>query len=177
MISLVNVIDMSVEPLSNAQSLRVIGQQLAGRGIHSFELNKRGDEYLVRMGRGEAADNSRQKGSLKNYFKKISAAPDAAREIPNQVAFGASQIIWSDTENRLRRDQTNAMPDANNLSTVLRVLGDYLDRKAVGDFAISCDSGLVAVSYGQKKESFRMENLYDLGVHMYLRRSNRSRAT
>jgi hypothetical protein len=164
---------MTVEPLSNSQSLRVIGQQLAGLGINAFELDKRGDEYFVRMDRGESAGKSPEKTFPKSIFEKTPSAPDTAREI----LFSTSQIIWSDTENRLRRGQTNAMPDANDLSTLLRVLGDYLDRKAASDFAISCDMGVVTVSYDQRKESFRIENLYDLGVHMYLRRTNRDRAT
>jgi hypothetical protein len=172
-----HLIDMTVEPLSNAQSLRVIGQQLAGLGINAFELDKRGNEYFVRMDRGESAGKSPEKTFPKSIFEKTPSAPDTAREILNHLSFSTSQIIWSDTENRLRRGQTNAMPDANDLSTLLRVLGDYLDRKAAGDFAISCDMGVVTVSYDQRKESFRIENLYDLGVHMYLRRSNRDHAT
>lgn len=168
---------MTFEPLSNARSLRVIGQQLAGLGINAFELDKRGDEYFVRMDRSESTGESREKAFPKSLFEKTPRASDTARELPNHLSFSTSQIIWSDTENRLRRGQTNAMPDANDLSTQLRVLGDYLDRKAAGDFAISCDVGLVTVSYHQKKESFRIETLYDLGVHMYLRRSNRGRAT
>jgi len=163
---------MTVEPLSNAQSLRVIGQQLAGLGINTFELDKRGDEYTVRIDRSESVGKLPEKAFPKSIFEKT-----PRREIPNPLSFSTSQIIWSDTENRLRRGQTNAMPDANDLSTLLRVLGDYLDRKAAGDFAISCDIGVVTVSYDQRKESFRIENLYDLGVHMYLRRSNRDHAT
>jgi len=168
---------MTVEPLSNAQSLRVIGQQLAGLGINTFELDKRGDEYTVRIDRSESAGKSQEKTFPKSIFEKTPRASDTAREIPNPLSFSTSQIIWSDTENRLRRGQMNAMPDANDLSTLLRVLGDYLDRKGAGDFAISCDIGVVTVSYDQRKESFRIENLYDLGVHMYLRRSNREHAT
>lgn len=168
---------MTAEALSNAQSLRVIGQQLAGLGINSFELDKRGDEYIVRRDRTESTGDAREKTFLESVFKNTPGAPDTEREIPNPLCFSTSQIIWSDTENQLRRGQPTTMPDANELSTLLRVLGDYLDRRAANDFAISCDMGLVTVSYGQKKESFRSENLYDLGVHMYLRRSNRGRAT
>jgi len=67
------------------------------------------------------------------------------------------------------------MPDARNLSLVLRVVGDYLDRKGIGDFAILWSTDSVKVSYGKKVESFTIQDLYDLGVRMYLRRSNRLR--
>jgi len=168
---------MTAEALSNAQSLRVIGQQLAGLGINSFQLDKRGDEYIVRRDRSESTGNARKKTFLKSVFKNTPRAPDSARQIPIPLCFSTSQIIWSDTENQLRRGQPTAMPDVHDLSTLLRVLGDYLDRKAADDFTILCDMVLLTVSYGQKNESFRIDNLYDLGVRMYLRRSNRGRAT
>ena len=50
---------------------------------------------------------------------------------------------------------------ARNLSTVLRVLGDYLDRKAAGDFVVLCAPYSVTVRYGLKSESFTMQDLYE----------------
>ena len=84
-------------------------------------------------------------------------------------------ILWLDVEKRLKRSEPNAMPDTRNLSLTLRVVGDYLDRKAVGDFAVLWSTDSVKVSYGKKVESFTREELYDLGVRMYLRRSSRLR--
>ncbi len=164
---------MTVEPLSNAGSLRVIGQHLTGLGASSFEVDKRGEEFIVRT----STDECGKRTFLKSLFKTNQQPPDAATQTPNPIRFSTSQIIQSDTDNRLNRLQPTAMPDANNLSTMLRVLGDYLDRSASGDFDISCDMELVKVNYDEKKENFRMDSLYDLGVHMYLRRSNRGRAT
>jgi len=40
---------MTPAALSYAQSLRVMGQALEVLRINSFELEKRGDEYVVRM--------------------------------------------------------------------------------------------------------------------------------
>jgi len=40
---------MTPAALSYAQSLRVMGQALEALRIDSFELEKRGDEYVVRM--------------------------------------------------------------------------------------------------------------------------------
>jgi hypothetical protein len=164
---------MTVERLSNAGSLRVIGQHLTGLGASSFEVGKRGEEFIVRM----STDKSGERTFLKSLFKTNQRSLDAATQTPNPIRFSTSQIIQSDTDNRLNRLLPTAMPDANNLSTMLRVLGDYLDRKASGDFDISCDTELVTVNYNEKIENFRVEGLYDLGVHMYLRRSNRCRAT
>lgn len=158
---------MAVELLSNAVSLRVIGQHLMGLGIKSFKVDKSGEEFVLRVTAGKSGQGT----FLKNLFK------GSPTQIPNPLRFSTSQIIQTDTENRTTRSQSAAMPDAHDLSTMLRVLGDYLDRKASGDFNISCDMKSVTINYNEKIENFRMETLYDLGIHMYLRRSNRSRTT
>ncbi|MGH7796833.1 MAG: hypothetical protein ACREQ2_18365 [Candidatus Binatia bacterium] len=166
---------MAAEALSYAQSLRVIGQDLHGLGIDSFELDKTGDQYTVRMNTDEPAPRSRKSTFLDRVVARTRGSETSARQIPNPRQFTRSKILWLDVEKRLRRSESNAMPDARNLSLVLRVLGDYLDRKAVGDFAISWSTDSVKVSYGKKVESFTVEDLYDLGVRMYLRRSSRLR--
>ena len=43
---------MARDAFSHSQSLRVIGQRLHGAGIHAFELDKKGDEYIVRIDAG-----------------------------------------------------------------------------------------------------------------------------
>ena len=166
---------MTVETLTNAQSLRVIGQQLASLGIDSFEVEKIGDEYIVQAHGSEAINKS-----LGAAFLKIppSAARKSADPNPrgaNSIHLSAEQILQADGEHSLHRHQPTAMPDPYKLSTLLRVLGDYLDRKGADEFAIAYDSASLTVRYGEKSESLRVDILYDLGVHMYLRRSNRPR--
>ena len=167
---------MDVEPLSNAGSLRVIGQYLADLGINSFDVVKIDDGYVVKMDGNEFADKSAEKPFLKSLFNKGQQSPESPSKIPNPVRFSPSEIFQADFEKRMKRRVPTGMPDTNNLSTILRVLGDYLDRKLAGDFAIACDGNLVTVNYGEKRERFRPDYLYDLGVHMYLRRSSRYRA-
>jgi hypothetical protein len=57
----------------------------------------------------------------------------------------------------------------------LRALGDYLDRKRAGNFAIRWSRSSAMVSYGNHEEYFTTENLHDLGINMYLRRITRER--
>ncbi len=89
-----------------------------------------------------------------------------------------SRIICSQsyTERRLKR-KISSSSDRRDLSFVLRVLGDYLDRKTPGQFTISWSQNSIMISYDQIREIFTPENLYDFGIHMYLRRSTRDRAT
>lgn len=167
---------MAVDTLTNAQSLRVIGQQLAGLGFNFLELEKSGDEYVVQMQRGDSTGKSRDNALLNIVLRDNRQSTDPGTQSPSSIRLQPAQILEADNENRLRRQQPTAMPDPYKLSTVLRVLGDYLDRKGADEFAIAYDSDSLTVKYGQKSESLRIDTLYDLGVHMYLRRSNRGRA-
>jgi len=168
---------MAAETLSYAQSLRVIGQQLDGLGVDSFKLDRRDDEYIVQMDDSESAENlSPEKTFPRSTNEKIWGSRNFSREISKPLHFSTPDILWSDSAGRLRRGEPGGMPDVRNLSLVLRVIGDYLDRKKAGDFAISWSTHSAKVSFGQKQESFTEDNLYDLGVHMYLKRSNRGPA-
>ena len=95
------------------------------------------------------------------------------------LVYKSSDIDRLDSEGRSGRGSQDSMPDARNLSLALRVLGDYLDQKGAQDFAISWSIHSVRVKYvtihsiGLKEEDFTVQNLYDRGVHMYMRRSNR----
>ena len=76
------------------------------------------------------------------------------------------------------RKGSNTAPAAGNLSMPLRVVGDYLDRQKARTFSISWSIYSVTARYetidgDQNEESFTLQNLYDRGVQMYFRRSNR----
>jgi hypothetical protein len=165
------------EPLSYAQSLRVVGQDLDALGVDSFELAKWGDDYIVWPERTEFTKTlSAEKRFLSKITQKILGHEDSAREIPNRLYFTPSQILWADTQRRLKR-KIGSPSDRRDLSFVLRVLGDYLDRKKPGQFTISWSKNSIMISYDQIQESLTSENLYDFGIHMYLRRSTRPGAT
>jgi len=157
---------------SYAQSLRVIGQHLDSIGIDSFELEMKGHEYIVRLlHSGVVAKPSAEKG----YFRSVAERLGAQRETRKTIHFAASDLVWLDLQAKSRRGSAGGMPDPGKLSLNLRVLGDHLDRKSAADFGISWSHESVKLRYREKEESFTIENLYDLGVHMYLRRSGRSR--
>jgi hypothetical protein len=157
---------MSGTTLSYAQSLRVIGQDLESLSVDSFHLDKSNDQYIVQMNRSKP-----EKTILKRITERIQRSD--GKQNPNPARFTTSQLLWSDNERRLKRGGSEGIPDANKLSLVLRVIGDFLDEKKAGDFAVSWSNDWIGVSYNRKVESFTTDNLYDLGVRMYLRRSNR----
>ena len=160
-------------PLSFAQSLRVIGQDLEGLGVKAFALARHADEYIVRLDWDGPDARLREKTLVKRIAGKLHRTEDS------QVAplrFTTAQIISSDIERSLRRGESTGVPDSANLSLILRVLGNFLDERGAADFAISWSGDGARVNYDRKAESFTTENLYDLGVRMYLRRSDRASA-
>lgn len=166
---------MAAGTLSYSQALRVIGQNLMPLGADGFELVKSGDDYVVRMRQAESAGAVSAK---KTFFDKIIEKivvgnADADKKTPERIAFSSMDILTSDIEQQAKR-RTGSPMDVRDLSFVLRVLGNYLDRKAAREFTISLDPDSIKVRYDQKEERFTSQDLYDLGIRMYLRRSGRT---
>jgi hypothetical protein len=165
---------MAVATLSFAQSLRVIGQDLEGLEAHAFELAKLNDEYIVALDHGGVRGEARNRTILKRIGRKIHGIDDA--QTSNRLRFTQAGLFWTDSQRRLQRGAASGVPDAGKLSLALRVLGNFLDERGAVDFAISWSADSKRVSYDGKVESFTTDNLYDLGVRMYLRRSSRGSA-
>ena len=163
---------MLLETLTDSQALRVVGQHLHGTDFKSFELNKKGDEYVVRIELNAVEEGPSSEPRLN---EKILGFEKSAKGAPTSFHFTILEIARLDIKGRLRRVKPGAMPDSRNMSIVLRVIGDYLDRKAAGDFAISWSTYSVKVYYDRREQSFSAQNIYDLGILMYLRSSNHSR--
>jgi len=159
--------------VSYAQALRVIGQNLGRLGINAFELAKSGDDYVVWIKHGESA---RHRSATKTFFNKISQNilrhADSDRQTSDPMHFSNLEIFIADIEQQSKR-RPDSQSDVRDLSFVLRVLGDYLDRQSAREFTISWSMDSIKVRYDQREESFTFQSLYDLGIHMYLKRSNR----
>jgi hypothetical protein len=165
---------MAPATLSYAQSLRVIGQALDALRINAFKLEKRGEKYIVR---------NWEPSFLRGIAEKVWGRHDS-----NQMHMVAGErsavLIYTNSDtNRLeaqglsRRGSDDRL-DPHNISLALRALGDYLDKKRAVGFDISWSVASVTVKYetsvhDHKEEVFTVQNLHDLGVGMYLRRSSR----
>jgi len=166
---------MAAVILSHAQALRVIGQNLIPLGIDSFELAKWGDDYIVWEHGGAARDLSAKQTFFKKITRKIVGHADSEREILNRIYFSHVEIFNSDMEHQSKRSISDSPSDLRDLSFVLRVLGGYLDRKAAREFTISWSTNSIKLRYDQKEENFTLQNLYDFGISMYLKRTDRRR--
>jgi len=159
---------MEPETLSNAQSLRLIGEHLRGLNIDAFELVKNGDEYLVRLDGNQANGRSSSGTGFSTTIQKMDPAQE---KFAPRLHFNRTEILRLQLKGRLRRADAGGMPDARSLGLKMRVLGQYLDLKEVEDFTISWSTDSVRISFLQKEQSFSPSNLYDFGICMYLKRS------
>lgn len=160
--------------LTIGQSLRAIGQALEALRIDSFKLQKRGDNYIV---------SNWERSFLDGVAERVWGRPasDRTRYLHGQrtapLEYTSSDRQRLENRGRLRRGQRN-MPTAQNLSSRLRVIGDYLDKKEAVSFAIAWSLQSVTINYEtcastHREEHFSSQDLYDLGVSMYLRPSGR----
>ena len=166
---------MAAVALSHAQALRVIGQKLVPLGVNSFELAKRGNDYIVWTNRDESGRHTPAK---KTVFSKIIQGilghVDADKETLNRLYFSDWDLLVADIEQQSKR-KLDSPKDIRDIAFVLRVIGDYMDRKVAREFTVSWSTDSIKVGYDRKTESFTLQNLYDFGINMYLKRSNRHR--
>ncbi|HEY7316938.1 MAG TPA: hypothetical protein VIE89_05130 [Candidatus Binatia bacterium] len=165
--------------LSYAESLRAIGVSLETRGISTFELEKRRENYGLQVIASQPAMGS----FLKKIAQLLGIANNSVRRpststVPSEtLSYTPSDIARLVTEQQSRHGGSNVMPNTYKLGQVLRVIGDYLDHKEAYAFTISVSGHSISVAYetsrGIEQETFTIENLYDHAVHMYLRRSQR----
>jgi hypothetical protein len=136
-----------------ARVLRVIGQNLEGLPIKTFDIKSEGKNYIVK-GYG---------GALQ----------------PVELRYSAADIARLDREGWLRRRDPSKMPDFRSLSQLLRAVGEYLERKDSQLLTISKQSGTVPsfiIQYEtarhRHKEEYLGSDLYDFCVRMYKQRKN-----
>jgi hypothetical protein len=171
--------------LSYAETLRTIGQSLELLRIESFELRKKGEEYIVgtehnKPGRETASATT----FLTSFAEMVWGSPDADKptllsgQLREPLRYTPFDIYWLNSQGHARRGKETIMPDAHKLSQSLRVVGDYLDRKKARACAVSWSTQSVTVNCestdrNQIQENFAVENLYDLSLSMHQRRSTR----
>jgi hypothetical protein len=159
---------MTVVNLLCSESLRVIGQDLTALSINDFKLGKRGTEYTLAV-EGRLSDRA-----LTDVKTWILDRSQFSSESPNTIQFSTSNVLWAYVARAMNRKTSNGLTDLNQLSLLLRGLGDFLDKKQSEDFLIFWSRNTVKVVYNRREENFTLVNLYDLGTSMYLKRSART---
>ena len=125
---------MTVTELLYAQSLRVIGQELEAFNTTSFILEKAWEEYILNFDVVGLPEKPLERRSFfKGITRKFLGSADSHEETagaptPQILRFGIADIYRMENERRIER-RPSTPTDAHKLSLMLRVLGDYLDRR------------------------------------------------
>ena len=169
---------MTLVTLSYSESLRAIGQALEALRINTFTLEKAGEKYIVR---------DWEPSFLKTVSEEVWGPGDSDEILLGPGKPTESLIYTSSDTNRLEalgrsKRGSDSGQKSHNLSLCLRVVGDYLDRHRAVTFDISWAKHAVKVKYKtlvdrHKEANFTVQNLFDLGMNMYLRRSSRRLAS
>lgn len=170
---------------SYSQPLRAIGQNLEALNIKTFNLECKGNTYLV-WAKADAfppQDSHHRllnKGGLQAIWRKARGQSKVhpSPEI-RQLRYSPEYIDRLEHKGRARRLDLNGMPDGHSLSQLLRTIGDHVNKRSNCLLGISRQelsiSIVVETAQGRREiDVFRLDNLYELWVRMYLRRSNRS---
>jgi hypothetical protein len=159
---------------SYSQSLRAIGQALETLRINAFALEKNGDKYIVRDWEPSFLKSVADEVWGTRDFDQVSFPTQKSGDL---LIYANSDAERLETQGRSRRG-SNENPDSYTISSGLRLVGDYLDKKRAMTFDIWWSMETVRLRFeaaagGPKETSFTVQNLQDLAVGMYLRRSNR----
>ncbi|HWP56252.1 MAG TPA: hypothetical protein VNL14_00025 [Candidatus Acidoferrales bacterium] len=169
-----------------APALRAIGQSLEALRVSLFDMEARGEEYLVWDKTSLAledepdSEGARARDPFAHWLRgeKRRQADEhdagANREaIP--LRYTLDDIDRLDREGRARRSSPGGAPDAYRLSQLLRAVGGYVNHVGGRLLGISWRDQWVGVVYekeGRRElEIFRPASIYDFWVRMYLMRS------
>ncbi|MGH7775360.1 MAG: hypothetical protein ACREQA_24305 [Candidatus Binatia bacterium] len=159
-----------------AQTLRAIGQSLELLHIESFDLESRGNDYLVR-GKASAPPRDIQEKVLWVFWRLKDRNPEQTWPSPQAVPEGfgllytPEQIDRLENKGRARRHDPHGMPDASSVSQILRATGAYLDAKGARPLGISRREQEVTVRYETTEGRGAMEEhalsfFHDFGSRM-----------
>ena len=165
--------------MAHSVSLRAIGQSLEIAKVAAFDLERDGQDYVLR------SDSLTKTGEwiLRNALSANDVVAASGRQPPSDRAlrFDPHDIVHLDAEGQKRRRDlaSSDMQQPTKLSQLLRTLGDHLDRIEANQFHISWKPDSVFVDYqlagGQiDRRTFTPGKLQQLGSHSRFRRSRRN---
>ena len=161
-------------PENFPQSLRVIGQALETLRIKAFSLKKYRDKYSVFDWEPSFLEGVAAAVWGKKDVEQMHLAQQSSDKVLVYTDADAERL---EVHGRSKRRSIKSA-DAHTISSGLRAIGDYLDRKKAIAFVIAWSPESITVNYeivpgSVQQRSFTLRHLHDLAVGMYKRRSNR----
>lgn len=150
--------------------------------MESFNMASEADCYLV-QGWAEASPQYSQRNSLRALWGRLRGQHLGHQEPPEvppspvsiQLRYTVEDISRLEREGQARRRDSNLIPNGHSMSQLLRAVGGYVSRKPACLVAVSWRDQSVSIVYetaqGRRElDNFRLDSVYDLWVHMSLRR-------
>ena len=168
----------SVAKMNYAKSLRVIGQSLEVARVTTFELEKDGQDYLVRSDSlSETSEWILRNAVGESNFTEQSSHRSTINRPLRFTPYNISRLDSHEQKQRQRHSSSQTQ-GSRKLSQLLRSLGDHLDRTTVGAFRILWNADAVSVDYQEPDgrsdcRTFTPDKLQQLGLHTRFRRSTR----
>ena len=133
-----------------ARSLRAIGQALEVLHVEAFQMESRGDDYLVLGG------------------------------VTLQLRYTSEEIDRLEREGQARRRDPNGMPDGRSMSQLMRAVGAYLNHKGARLLRIFWLDQSVSLAYetaqGRQELDVRsLSSMYKFWVRMCGNRTGREK--
>lgn len=172
-----------------ALPLRAIGQALELMHIEAFELEKEGNDYVVR-GRTKVLpcerllpqDLSHNLVHLArgNVPSQPSEEKESSTVRPSSVAlelrYTPEEIDRLDREGQASRRDSNKMPDGHSMSELLRAAGDYVDQRGARLLGISWRYQSISIVYetaqGRRElDMLSLSSMYDFWLLMSIRKA------
>ncbi|HEU4345524.1 MAG TPA: hypothetical protein VFU31_28580 [Candidatus Binatia bacterium] len=147
--------------------LRVIGQALEAKGIDVFELEHRGDRYIVN---GKPARTPSLIAKLRDWRERMLGESTAS-----SIIYSRADIERLEREGRAKRRKADRLPDFYSLSNTMRTLGFYLDSKDAELLRIQKRALTVTLLYQSKDghpevEEQSIASFYNLFLSLYDKR-------
>ena len=162
-----------------AQTLRNLGHALEAHHFLAFEIEVKGDTYVVKGSIPPAEpDKPSFMRSLQNLFATAGAA---ARTKPREIElrYSVTELASLDARVRRQRSLSPEIPDPHSLSQLLRGIGCYLDKRAHEQLVSVAmkDRWVEIVHRSQDGKSHNtredIEYFYNFWIKMYMQRSSR----
>jgi hypothetical protein len=149
------------------RTLRAIGQALEGQDFDVVDVKSSGEDYIVS---GDPAKVTALQAFLARWKGR-----HLKRKGPFQINYTPQDIAKLDHTGRRRRRGANRTPDFHSLSSLLRTVGAYLDRKGARLLQVEKRDKTVTILYQAEQghpqiEERSVASFYYLFSEMHRRR-------
>jgi hypothetical protein len=176
------------------RALRAVGQGLESLDVADFDLEAEGNGYFA-LGKPSAPPKQEEEAKTLNESGLRSALQGAWQSLASRIAINGKasdsmppvlRVLFTpegidrlEREGRAkRRSDSTGIPNLNRLSQILRIIGEYMNRKSGRLLKVYKRQDWIAFEYetaldGRIRENWKISDLYDFWLQLSNDRKNR----